>query len=205
MANKPNYTLWIVLGILGLFGLIIIGSVIGSYNSLVSLEEGVDAQWANVETSYQRRFDLIPNLVETVLGAANFEKETHTQVTALRSAAVEAKANWDGAGSTADKMAAMKQIDGVVKSYSGLNINVEKYPTLKATQNFADLQVQLEGTENRISVERKRYNEAVKMFNTKVRSFPTVMVAGMFGFDKKDVFEATAGAEEAVKVDFNQN
>ena len=133
---------------------------IGTYNSLVSLDETADAQWANVESSYQRRFDLIPNLVETVKGAANFEKDTYLAVT-------EARTKWLNAGSIDSKIAAAGQVQSAL---ARLLVTVENYPQLKATENFAGLQAQLEGTENRINVERVRYNEAVKNYNKNKKS-----------------------------------
>lgn len=191
-SGPKKYTGFIVLGIVLLFLLMIAGMTIGTYNTLVKNDEAVTAQWANVESSYQRRFDLIPNLVATVQGAADFEKSTLTTV-------VEARSAWANAKSTDDKMAAAGNLEGAL---SRLLVVVESYPQLKATQGFQDLQVQLEGTENRINVERNRYNEVVKAYNTKLRSFPTLIFAGMFGFDKKTPFEAQSGAENAQKVDF---
>ncbi len=185
-------------------GLIILGSIlavvlimafwfVGTYNSLVKLDEAANAQWANVESSYQRRFDLIPNLVETVKGAADFEQETYLAVT-------EARTKWLNAGSINDKIAAAGEVQSAL---ARLLVTVENYPQLKATENFLALQTQLEGTENRINVERNRYNAAVKQYNQKIRFFPANIVAGMFGFEKKDLFESASGADEAVKVDFS--
>jgi LemA protein len=176
---------------------------VGVYNSLVSLDQRVQAQWAQVENVYQRRADLIPNLVETVKGAAAFEKDTFTAVTEAR-----AKVGQVNAGDIAnnpDAFAKFQQAqDGLSSALSRLMVVVEKYPDLKATQNFRDLQVQLEGTENRITVERQRFNEAAQAFNTKRMTFPTVLIAGFFGarFNEKPYFKAQSGADTAPKVKF---
>lgn len=182
--------------IIGLFG-------VGTYNSLVALDQGVQAQWAQVENVYQRRADLIPNLVETVKGAAAFETDTFTAVTEAR-----AKVGQVNAGDLANNPEAFARFqqaqDGLSSALSRLMVVVERYPDLKATQNFRDLQVQLEGTENRITVERKRFNETAQAFNTKRMSFPTVFIAGFFGsrFNEKPYFKAQAGAETAPPVKF---
>lgn len=182
--------------IVGLFG-------VGTYNSLVALDQGVQAQWAQVENVYQRRADLIPNLVETVKGAAAFETDTFTAVTEAR-----AKVGQVNAGDLANNPEAFARFqqaqDGLSSALSRLMVVVERYPDLKATQNFRDLQVQLEGTENRITVERKRFNETAQAFNTKRMSFPTVFIAGFFGsrFNEKPYFKAQAGAETAPPVKF---
>ena len=201
MKKGPNIGLIVLISVaivifIGIFWFI------GTFNSLVSLDETANAQWANVESSYQRRADLIPNLVSTVQGAANFEKETQSQIAALRTQAVSAKAAWDNAQGVDAKLAAAKQVESVIGAFRGLNINVERYPELKATQNFLAFQTQLEGTENRINVERVRYNEAVKNYNKKIRFFPANIVAGVFGFEKKTLFEADSGAESAPAVNF---
>lgn len=193
MAKKRNMKPWIILGAVSVFIIIIISMVIGTYNGLVTLDESVNGQWANVESSYQRRMDLIPNLVSTVQGAADFEQETFTEITKARSA-------WANAGTPEDKIAAANSMES---SLSRLLVTVENYPDLKATLAFRDLQVQLEGTENRINVERSRYNEAIKNYNTKRRTFPNMFWAGIFGFEQRDPFEAQAGAEIAPTVDFN--
>jgi LemA protein len=186
---------------------IIFGSAIAStYNSLVSLDQGVQSQWAQVENVYQRRADLIPNLVATVKGAANFEQSTLTAVTEARSrvgqvttGAVESIARDPQA------FARFQQAqDGLSSALSRLMVVAERYPELKATQNFRDLQSQLEGTENRITVERMRFNEAAQAFNTKRDTFPTVLVAGLFGsrFQEKPYFRAQTGSEKAPEVKF---
>ncbi len=176
---------------------------ISSYNGLVSLDQAVQAQWAQVENVYQRRADLVPNLVETVKGAAAFEKDTFTAVTEARSKV--GQVNAAGIANDPQAFAKFQQAqDGLSSALSRLMVVVEKYPDLKATQNFRDLQAQLEGTENRIAVERMRFNETAQAFNTKRMSFPTVMIAGFFGsrFNEKVYFKAQAGAETAPAVKF---
>ena len=194
------------LGVLVVVLLILVGSVIGSYNSLVSLDQKALSQWGQVENVYQRRADLVPNLVETVKGAAAFEKDTFTAVTEAR-AKVGQVSLGGGLNPAANPEAFAKfqqAQDGLSSALSRLMVVVEKYPDLKATQNFRDLQVQLEGTENRITVERMRFNEAAQGFNTKRMSFPTVFIANFFGdrFREKAYFKAQAGAETAPKVKF---
>jgi LemA protein len=189
MANKTG--LYILVGVIAVVAITALW-FIGTYNSLVKLDEAANAQWANVESSYQRRFDLIPNLVETVKGAAEFEKGTYIAVT-------EARTKWLDAKSINEKIIAAGEVQSAL---ARLLVTVENYPQLKATQNFADLQAQLEGTENRINVERTRYNDAVKLYNQKIRFFPANIVAGMFGFEKKTLFESDTGAEEAPEVSF---
>jgi len=191
-----KYALWALLALIG----IVCFSAMGSYNGFVSLDEDVDGQWANVETQYQRRFDLIPNLVATVKGVAEFEQETLTAVTEARASAFNAmQAVGEGAGSIAD----FQQSNMVLgRAMNGLLGYSERYPELKANQNFSDLQAQLEGTENRIAVARKDFNASVKAFNGKVRRFPGSLWAGMFGFDQRDYFESVAGSEAAPSVDF---
>lgn len=168
-------------------------SAVRSYNGLVQMSETVDASWAQVETVLQRRYDLIPNLVNTVKGYAQQEREVLTEVTRLRS-------QWGQAATTAAKAQAASQLEGAL---SRLLIVVERYPDLKSNQNFLALQDELAGTENRIAVERRRYNEAVREYNTVVRQFPTNIIASLTGFSRKPVyFEAAAGAEEAPAVQF---
>jgi len=199
----------ILLGILGLVVVLIIAAVVtfsGTYNSLVGLDQATQAQWAQVENVYQRRADLVPNLVATVKGAADFEKSTLTAVTEARAKVGQVT---QGAlqNATSDP-AAMERFqqaqDGLSSALSRLMVVVEKYPDLKATQAFRDLQIQLEGTENRISVERMRFNDTARAFNTKRESFPTVMIAGFFGakFNAKIYFKAQSGAEKAPEVKF---
>lgn len=180
-------------------------SVGGTYNRLVSKDQAVQSQWAQVESSYQRRADLIPNLVETVKGAANFEKSTYTAVAEARAKVGQTNvggANLPNDPAAFEKFAAAQ--DGLSSALSRLIAVSESYPQLKATQNFSDLQAQLEGTENRIAVERMRYNEAAQDFNTTRNSFPTVIVAGLFGtrFTEKAYFTSQPGAQRppAVKL-----
>ena len=164
----------------------------GTYNSLVTLDEGVKAAWAQVENQLQRRYDLIPNLVETVKGYAAHEKEVFLKVT-------EARAKVGGATTINDKIAAN---NGLSAALSRLLLVVERYPDLKANTNFIRLQDELAGTENRIAVERRRYNETVKVYNIKIRRFPTNLLAGMFGFEKAAFFEVPKERQEAPKVKF---
>lgn len=172
----------------------------GTYNSLVTADEQVEEAWGNVQSTYQRRLDLIPNLVNTVQGAADFEQETLTQVTQLRSEAVQAQTNFQQAGSIEGQQAALASAENTLGRFL---LIMENYPQLRATEAFRDLQAQLEGTENRINVARNRYNEAVRAYNTKVRRFPAALLAGMFGFERRTPFEAESGAERAPTVDFN--
>ncbi|HVZ88250.1 MAG TPA: LemA family protein [Polyangia bacterium] len=195
------------LGLVVLVLAVVLGvSCVGSYNKLVGLSQAVDGQWAQVENAYQRRADLVPNLVETVKGAANFEKGTLTAVTEARakvgqvSAAATEKITQDP-----EALKRFEQAQGGLSSaLSRLLVVSESYPQLKATQNFRDLQVQLEGTENRIAVERMRFNEAAQAFNTARNRFPTVVMAGMFGsrFAEKTYFKAQDGAATAPQVHF---
>ncbi len=172
------------------------------YNSLVALEEGVDAAWSQVENVYQRRADLVPNLVETVKGAAAFEQETLTAVIEARAKATQVTLSpemLNDPQALERFQAAQGELTGAL---SRLMVTVERYPDIKANQNFRDLQAQLEGTENRIAVERRKFNETAQAFNTRVRRFPTSLIAGMTGFDRKAYFEADAGAEQVPQVEF---
>ena len=164
----------------------------GTYNSLVTLDESVKGAWAQVENQLQRRYDLIPNYVETVKGYAAHEKEVFLKVT-------EARSKVGGSANISDKIKANNQLSA---SLSRLLLVVERYPDLKANTNFIRLQDELAGTENRIAVERRRYNETVKIFNIKIRRFPTNMIAGMFGFEKATFFEVSEERQEAPKVKF---
>ena len=191
----------VIVGFLALvvFGVISWGTKV--YNGMVTMQESVTSQWGNVETAYQRRSDLIPNFVNTVKGAANFEQTTLTQVIEARSKATSVTI--DPTKMTAENMQQFQQAQGQVSSaLSRLMVVVEQYPELKATQNFRDLQVELEGTENRISVERRKFNEVALVYNTNIRRFPQNFLAGMFGFQAKPYFEATEGAEKAPEVKF---
>lgn len=176
---------------------------IGKYNSLVEQQQTVNQSWAQVENQYQRRADLIPNLVNTVKGAADFEQQTLTDVIEARSKASSIQVSAEDLNNpqkVQQFQQAQQQLSGAL---SRLLVTVEKYPELKANQNFRDLQVQLEGTENRIATERQRFNETVQNYNTTVQSFPDNIFAGLFGFDKKAYFEADEGAQEAPEVNFD--
>jgi LemA protein len=171
------------------------------YNKMVSLEEAVTSQWAQVENSYQRRADLIPNLVSTVKGYAEFEKSTLTEVVEARSKATAV--NIDPTKLNAESIKKFQAAqDGLSGALSKLLVVVEKYPDLKANQNFLELQAQLEGTENRISVERQKFNQATQDYNAYIRKFPQIIIAKMIGFDKKAYFEAQEGAEKVPTVEF---
>lgn len=172
-------------------------------NGLVEREEGVEGAWAQVENQYQRRADLVPNLVNTVKGAANFEQETLTSVIEARSRATSINVSAEDLNDPAkiqQFQEAQAQLSGAL---SRLLVSVERYPELKANNNFRDLQAQLEGTENRISTERKRFNDAAQSYNTSIRKFPASIVASIGGFDKKAYFEADEGAAQAPTVDFS--
>ena len=187
--------------IVGFLALVVI--VWGSrvYNGMVTMQETVTSQWGNVETSYQRRNDLIPNFVNTVKGAANFEQTTLTQVIEARSKATSVTI--DPTKMTAENMQQFQQAQGQVSSaLSRLMVVVEQYPELKATQNFRDLQVELEGTENRIAVERRKFNEVAQSYNIYIKRFPQNFLAGMYGFQAKPYFDAVEGAEKAPEVKF---
>jgi LemA protein len=176
----------------------------GIYNRLVRLQQGVDQSWAQVQNVYQRRADLIPNLVNTVQGAANFEKSTLTEVTNARASVGRVQIDPNKAPADAAKLEEFQQAQGQLSNaLSRLLVVVERYPELKANQNFLTLQAQLEGTENRISVERGNFNTAVQNYNTAVRSVPANFVAGIFGFAPRPFFNAQPGAEKAPTVNFN--
>ncbi len=185
----------VIIGALVLFG-------IKSYNAMVGLDENVEEAWGKVESSYQRRADLIDNLVGTVKGAADFEKGTLEAVINARAKATSV--NIDPSNITPEQLAKFNEVQGGLSgALKSLLVTVERYPELKANQNFLELQSQLEGTENRINVARDRFNEAVKPYNEVVRSFPNNLFAGILGFSKKAYFEAEAGAEKAPKVKFD--
>ena len=174
---------------------------IGGYNGMVKMDEQVQNKWANVETQYQRRADLIPNLVSTVKGYAKHEQQTLEDVVKARSEATQVKV--DAENLTPEKLAAFRKAQSGVSSALGRLLAVaENYPDLKANQNFLELQSQLEGTENRITVARKDFNDTAKSYNQAIRQFPKNILAGMFGFEKKSYFEAEAGSEKAPKVEF---
>jgi len=189
--------------LLAVIGLFVLGGfwAVGKYNGIITSEEGVQSQWAKVESSYQRRADLIPNLVNTVKGYADFEKSTLTEVTKARASATQTTIDPSNLSpENIQKFQAAQ--DGLSSSLSRLLVTIEKYPDLKANQNFLELQSQLEGTENRINVERNRFNDAAKGYNTMIRKFPTNFVASFGGFEKIGYFEASAGAENAPTVQF---
>ena len=188
--------------VLGIIALALFGWVKNGYNGLVKDQESVETAWAQVENVYQRRADLIPNLVKTVQGAAEYEKGTLEGVIEARSKATSVQV--DPTKLTEENIAAFQQAqDQLSSALSRLMVVVERYPELKANQNFLELQSQLEGTENRIVVERKKFNEVVQKYNTAIRRFPNNIFAGMFGFDKKGYFQAKEGADVAPDVEFN--
>lgn len=197
MNIKKNLGWIIPVGII----VILVMWAIGGYNGMVQMDEQVQNKWANVETQYQRRADLIPNLVSTVKGYAKHEQQTLEDVVKARSEATQVKV--DAENLTPEKLAAFQKAQSGVSSALGRLLAVaENYPDLKANQNFLELQSQLEGTENRITVARKDFNDAAKSYNQSIRQFPKNILAGMFGFEKKSYFEAEAGSEKAPKVEF---
>jgi len=195
--KKSTVTLLVVVGIL----VVLVGWIVGAYNGLVTLDEETNGKWAQVESAYQRRADLIPNLVNTVKGYADFEKETLTGVIEARSKAtgITVDANNLTPEAIANFQAAQGQLSGAL---SRLLVTVERYPDLKANQNFLGLQSQLEGIENRIKIERDRFNTSIKNFNSTIRKFPKTIIASSFGFEKKGYFEADQGTENAPEVSF---
>jgi LemA protein len=196
-----NRKSWITIGIVALLAIIFYSSIKGTYNQMVSLSEQVEKQWSDVENVYQRRADLIPNLVNTVKGYAEFEQETLTQVIEARAKATSTNINPENLDAQSLQKFQQAQ-SGLGSALSRLMVVVERYPQLKANQNFLDLQAQLEGTENRIAVERRKFNEAARQYNTYIRQFPKNIYANLFDFEKKPYFEAEQGAEEAPKVEF---
>ena len=197
MSIKKNLGWIIPVGIL----VLVVLWAIGGYNGMVKMDEQVQNSWANVETQYQRRADLIPNLVSTVKGYAKHEQQTLEDVVKARSEATQLKV--DAENLTPEKLAAFQKAQSGVSSALGRLLAVaENYPDLKANQNFLELQSQLEGTENRITVARKDFNDTAKSYNQAIRQFPKNILAGLFGFEKKSYFEAEAGSEKAPKVEF---
>jgi LemA protein len=195
--KKSTLVIVIILAVVVIFG----GCGVSKYNKLVQQDEVVKNKWGAVQSQYQRRADLIPNLVSTVKGAANFEKETLTQVMEARAKATQVTINADDL--TPEKLQQFQQAQGQLSSALGRLLAVsESYPELKANQNFLDLQAQLEGTENRITVARNDFNDAVKGYNSAVRTFPGNIIAGIGGFTQKGYFEADKGSENAPKVAF---
>ncbi len=195
--KKSLVTILVVVGIVIL--LVMMGS--GRYNNLVTMEEGVTGAWSQVENVYQRRADLIPNLVNTVKGYADFEQSTLTQVIEARSKATGINVNANDLDENSIQQFQQAQ-EGLSSALSRLMVVVERYPDLKANQNFMDLQSQLEGTENRIAVERRNFNQAAQNYNATIRKFPNNIFAGLFGFERKAYFEADQGAEQAPDVQF---
>ena len=197
MNIKKNLGWIIPVGIL----VLVVLWAIGGYNGMVKMDEQVQNSWANVETQYQRRADLIPNLVSTVKGYAKHEQQTLEEVVKARSEATQLKV--DAENLTPEKLAAFQKAQSGVSSALGRLLAVaENYPDLKANQNFLELQSQLEGSENRITVARKDFNDTAKSYNQAIRQFPKNILAGLFGFEKKSYFEAEAGSEKAPKVEF---
>jgi LemA protein len=205
-ANIMNKAVVFGLGCLGIIviGLIFFGlAIAGGYNGLVSSSTTVDGSWAQVQTQYQRRADLIPNLVRTVEGAANFEKSTLTDVINARANATKVTIDPSKAPTDPEQLRQFEQSQNALSgTLSRLLVVSEKYPELKANTNFRDLQAQIEGTENRIAVARRDFNNTVQGYNAKVRSFPTVIYAGWFGFQAKPYFQSSAGSEAAPNVSF---
>lgn len=192
---------WITIGIIILVVILVYSFFSGKYNSMVAMEENVNTQWSNVETQYQRRYDLIPNLVNTVKGFAEQEREVLTGVTEARSKASSIQI--DANNLNENTLQQFQQAQGQLNSaLSRLLVTVERYPDLKSNQNFLELQAQLEGTENRIAVARQRFNAAAQEYNTYIRSFPENTLAGMYGFERKPLFQADQGASDAPKVEF---
>ena len=192
----------IPVAILAVLGILIYSKAVGSFNQFVQLEEGINGEWAEVQTQYQRRTDLIPNLVSTVKGYAEFEQETLTGVVEARSKATSVQI--DPTNLTPEKLAEFQQAqDQLSGALSRLLVTVEKYPDLKANQNFLELQAQLEGTENRIAFSRKTFNEAVQDYNLSIKTFPQNIVAGFFGFHEKAFFQADPGTNKPVVPNFN--
>ena len=198
MKNKK---LWITLAVIVVIGFVIYGNFKNTYNTMVTMDEGVTAHWAQVENVYQRRADLIPNLVATVKGYATHEKETLQGVIEARSKATSVTIDPSNLNAASIQKFQAAQ-DGLSSALSKLMVVVERYPDLKANQNFLELQTQLERTENRIAVERRSFNTAAQNYNTYIRKFPKNIYANLFGFEKKAYFQAQAGAETAPKIEF---
>ncbi len=192
---------WIVIIVIAVVAIFIYSSVKGTYNKMVTMDEAVVSQWAQVENVYQRRADLIPNLVNVVKGYAEHEKETLTGVIEARAKATSTTI--DPTNLNAESIQAFQQAQaGLSSALSKLMVVVERYPDLKANQNFLELQAQLEGTENRITVERQKFNNSAQSYNTYIRKFPKNIYATIFGFEKKAYFQAQENAEQAPKVEF---
>lgn len=197
--KKGTIILLVIVGVI----LLLIMNGCGSYNNMVTKQEATSSAWSQVENVYQRRSDLIPNLVSTVKGVANFEQKTLEGVIQARASATQIKV--DASTLSPDQIQKFQASQGQLSQALGrLMVVSEQYPQLRATQNFSELQSQLEGTENRITVERQKFNEIVKDYNSYIRKFPQVLYAGIFGFDKKGYFEATAGSDKAPEVNFEE-
>jgi LemA protein len=198
--SKTLKTVLIIVGIV----IVLAAMFVKPYNKMVQKDEECSKAWANVENAYQRRLDLIPNLVKTVQGAADYEKGTLTEVIEARAKATSVQV--DPSNLTEESIAKFQAAqDQLSSALSRLMVVVERYPELKANENFLELQAQLEGTENRIAVERGKFNETVNDYNSYIRRFPNNIIAGMFNFDKKGYFKATEGADKAPDVEFNFN
>jgi LemA protein len=204
--NKLAIAFGVFIAICLVIALICYSAFKGSYNRFVSLSQNADGKWAQVENAYQRRADLIPNLVSTVSGAANFEKSTLTEVTEARASVGQVKLDPNAAPTDQAQLAQYDQAQGQLSSaLSHLLVVSERYPNLTATENFRDLQAQLEGTENRISVARMDFNQAVQDYDIAIKSFPAVLFAGSWGFHEKPYFNAAPGSDTAPKVQFDFN
>ncbi len=205
MSKGSKILLGIVIALVVLIG-IAYSTIKGIYNELVALDEGINGAWSQVQNVYQRRADLIPNLVEVVKGYAAHERETLEAVIQARASATRPEINIQDPAAILQNPQLFRQFEQAQNQLTAalgrLLVTIERYPELKANQNFLRLQDQLEGTENRIAVERRRFNETVQAYNRKVRSFPTVLFAGMFGFEPRPYFQASPEAQEAPKVDF---
>ncbi|HYK88539.1 MAG TPA: LemA family protein [Acidobacteriota bacterium] len=199
-----------LLATLGCLGVLILGALIvavgvwGSYNNIVASEQNVESSWAQVQNVYQRRADLVPNLVATVKGYAAHESQVLEAVTASRAQVGSIQVRPDTLNNPAELQKFQQAQTGLTSALSRLLVVAERYPYLKANQNFLQLQSQLEGTENRIAVERRRFNEAAQAYNTRIMQFPARIVASLFGFQKKAYFESTPGSEKAPVVDFGK-
>jgi len=198
------------LAALGCLGILVLGAVVvllavrGTYNDIVAQDQEVSAKWAQVQNVYQRRADLVPNLVATVKGYAAHERDVLETVTASRAQVGSVQVTKDTLSNPAEFQKFQQAQSGLTNALSRLLLVVEKYPDLKANQNFLELQSQLEGTENRITVERMRFNESAQRYNTRIKQFPAVLVARFFGFGEKQYFQATVGSEKAPTVDFSR-
>ncbi len=191
-----------ILGVVILFIILTVSWATSKYNSFVGLNENVKSAWSQVENVYQRRADLVPNLVATVKGVANFEKETYTAVTEARAKVGQIKLTADQLSDPAMIQKFQAAQDGLGSALSRLLVVSENYPQLKANENFLQLQAQLEGTENRITVERQKYNQIAAEFNTAIKKFPGIIIANFGGFKEKEYFKAAAGSEQVPKVQF---